>query len=127
MGRVWLLWGCILGFVSVALGAFAAHGLKPLMVPERFEILSTANEYLFYHAIALLGLGLWSHWEKWSSTFWAGAGFLLGSLLFSGSLYCYVLLEWRAAAMVTPVGGVLFLLGWFFFAVAILRTRSSII
>ncbi len=127
MGRIWLLWGCILGFISVALGAFGAHSLKPLMTEDKMEILLTANQYMAYHAFALLILGLWSHWEKWSSTLFTGLCFLLGTVIFSGSLYCYVLFELRTAAMLTPIGGSLFLLGWILFAVTIIRTRGSII
>ncbi len=127
MGRIWLLWGCILGFLSVLLGAFGAHTLKPLMTAEKLEILMTANQYMAYHALALLVLGLWSHWEKWSSTLLTGLCFLLGSVIFSGSIYVYVFFEHKTAAMMTPVGGVLFLLGWFFFALTIIRTKGSII
>ena len=127
MGRIWLLWGCVLGFLSVALGAFAAHALKVSLSPEEMAILATANQYMSFHALALLGLGLWSHWEKWSSSLWAGICFLLGTILFSGSLYIYVLLRLKAAAMITPVGGSLFLLGWLFFAVSVIRTKNTII
>ncbi len=127
MGRIWLLWGCILGFLSVALGAFAAHGLKATLEPEQMAILRTANEYMSFHALALLALGLWSHWEKWSASLITGICFLLGVVIFSGSLYIYVLLNLRAAAMVTPIGGSLFLLGWVLFAVSILKTKNPII
>ncbi len=127
MGRIWLLWGCILGFLSVALGAFAAHGLKELLPPEKMEILATANEYLTMHAFALLALGLWNHWEKWSSTLLAGLSFLLGVVIFSGSLYLYVLMDLKAAAMFTPIGGSLFLIGWLLFSFSIIKTKNSII
>ena len=123
MGRIWLLWGCIFGFLSVALGAFAAHGLKSILEPESLHTLSVANQYMTYHAFALLALGLWNHWEKWSSCFWAGICFILGTVFFSGSLYVLVLMELRTAAFVTPFGGSLFLLGWIFFAVSILSTK----
>lgn len=127
MGRVWLLWGCLMGFVSVALGAFAAHGLKPMLNQEEIAILATANQYITYHAFALLVLGLWNHWEKWSRTLWSGLCFLFGILFFSGSLYLYVLFGVQWAVLVTPVGGSLFLFGWFLFAISVIRTRNSII
>ena len=127
MGRVWLLWGCLLGFLSVALGAFATHALQQQLNSDQLAILATANEYMKFHALALLALGLWSHWEKWSATLWVGVSFLLGIILFSGSLYIYVLMENKTAAMVTPVGGSLFLIGWILFAVAVLRARSNLI
>ena len=127
MGRVWLLWGCIFGFLTVLLGTFAAHGLQQMFEPQKLEIIHTANRYLAYHAFALLALGLWSHWEKWSSSLWVGLCFVMGIILFSGSLYVYVLFELKAAAMVAPVGGTLFMLGWLLFAFTILRTKNSII
>lgn len=127
MGRIWLLWGCVLGFFTVALGAFGAHALKALVEPDKMEVLHTANQYMAYHAFALLALGLWNHWEKWSGTLLAGLCFLLGVILFSGSLYVYVLMDVREAAMITPLGGSLFLLGWIFFAIAVVRTKNNII
>lgn len=127
MGRVWLVWGCVLGFLSVALGAFAAHSLKATLEPEQMAILQTANQYMSFHALALLGLGLWNHWEKWSATLWTGICFLLGVVFFSGSLYVYVLLGSRTAAMVTPVGGSLFLVGWILFGISVMRTKNTII
>ena len=127
MGRVWLLWGCIFGFAAVACGAFGAHGLKNILSPEKMEIFNTATQYMGQHGLALLALGLWNHWEKWSSTLWTGLSFLLGIVIFSGSLYCYVLMDLKFAAMATPFGGGLFLLGWALFAVSVLRTKNTII
>jgi uncharacterized membrane protein YgdD (TMEM256/DUF423 family) len=127
VGRIWLLWGCIFGFLSVALGAFAAHALKNLLEPSDLTILATANQYMSYHAFALLALGLWSHWEKWSSSLWTGLCFIFGIVFFSGSLYILVLFDLRKAGMITPFGGSLFLLGWILFAVSIIRTKNSII
>lgn len=127
MGRVWLLCGCIFSFLSVALGAFAAHGLKPLLTSEQMAILETANHYLGFHAVALLALGLWSHWEKWTSPVWTGNCFVLGIIFFSGSLYAYVLTGVKWLAMITPVGGSLFLIGWLLFAMSVIRTKNTII
>ena len=127
MGRIWLLWGCIFAFVAVGLGAFATHSLKSLLDEGMLAILDTANQYLAYHSFALLALGLWSHWEKWASSLWAGMSFVLGIILFSGSLYVYVLLGLKWAVFITPVGGSLFMLGWLFFALSIIRTKSSLV
>lgn len=127
MGRIWLLWGCVLGFMGVALGAFATHSLKDVLDSEQMAILATANQYMSYHAFALLTLGLWNHWEKWSTTLWAGLCFLIGVVFFSGSLYVYVLTGFKTAAMITPVGGSLFLIGWIFFAISVVRTKNTII
>jgi uncharacterized membrane protein YgdD (TMEM256/DUF423 family) len=127
MGRIWLLWACIMAFLYVALGAFATHGLKDVLDAGQLDTLATGHRYLGFHALALMGLGLWNHWEKWSNTLLPGLCFLLGSVFFTGSLYLLVFMQWRQAAFLTPLGGGLYLLGWVLFAVAVLRTKSSIV
>ncbi|MCB0377817.1 MAG: DUF423 domain-containing protein [Bdellovibrionales bacterium] len=127
MGRIWLLWGCIFGLLTVALGAFGAHSFQSFLSAEQMTTLHTANQYLAYHSFALLTLGLWSHWEKWASSFLPGICFVLGVVLFSGSLYVYVFLGLRWVAFITPVGGSLFILGWILFAVSVVRTKNSIV
>ncbi len=127
MGKIWLLWGCLFGFLSVALGAFAAHGLKSVFDDYQMGLIGTANQYLSYHAFALLALGLWNHWEKWSATLFAGLSYILGIVLFSGSLYAYAFFGFPWLVAITPVGGVFFLIAWFLFAVAIMRAKNDII
>jgi uncharacterized membrane protein YgdD (TMEM256/DUF423 family) len=127
MGRIWLLWGCIICFLYVGLGAFGAHALKEILTSEKMATLAIANQYMGFHGLALLALGLWNHWEKWSTTLWAGGCFLFGIIFFSGSLYIYVLLELKTAARITPVGGGLFLLGWLLFSLSVIRTKNNII
>ena len=127
MGRVWLLCGCLFAFLFVGLGAFGAHALEPLLNSKQLATLDTANLYLGYHSIALLALGLWSHWEKWASSFLAGIFFVLGICLFSGSLYgmAFTDIEWLAFG--TPAGGILFILGWLKFLYSIFNTRNNFI
>lgn len=127
MGRVWLVCGCFFGFLAVALGAFAAHSLKEVLNTDQLALLMTANQYLTYHAFALLSLGLWSHWEKWSASLWTGNCFVLGIIFFSGSLYAYAFTGFKWFAMLTPLGGSLFLLGWLLFGLSVLRTKNTII
>jgi len=126
-GRVWLTIGIIFGFLFVALGAFATHGLKHTLPEANLSWIATGNTYLGYHAMALIGLGLWSHWEKWAPNFFSGLFFVMGSLLFTGSLYALALTEMKIFAMVTPAGGVFFLLGWIFFAFSVLKTRNTLV
>lgn len=125
MARIWLFFGCVFSFIAVALGAFGAHALKNELDPGKMEIFLTANQYMATHAFALIALGLWSQLEKWSSTRGVGICFLSGIFLFSGSLYTYVLLGVRNAALVTPVGGTLFLIGWILFAISVVSTKKS--
>ncbi|MEM9191994.1 MAG: DUF423 domain-containing protein [Myxococcota bacterium] len=124
--RTALFVACVLGFLAVALGAFGAHGLEPIFAEggqKRSEWWNTAAQYHLVHALAL---GLVSRIVGQHR----GAGiaawcFLLGTLLFSGSLYALALTELRWLGMVTPFGGTLFLVGWGSFAVAALRARSG--
>ena len=111
---IWLQLGAAWGFLAVAIGAFGAHGLK-----ERLESLGqaanfqTAAQYQMYCAFALMAVGVLALQGR-SGTALAVAGwsFLLGSLLFSGSLYILATtgLKWLGA--ITPLGGVLMLAGW---------------
>lgn len=127
MGRVWLLCGCLFGLLSVGLGAFATHGLEPLLNSSQMQTLEIANRYMTYHGFALLTLGLWSHWEKWASSLWAGNCFVIGNILFAGSLYIYVFTGLPWVAMITPAGGSLYLVGWLLFAKSVISTKNTII
>lgn len=104
----------IFGALAVAIGAFGAHGLKPMLEASgRLETFETAVKYHFYHSLALFGLGILAlvrpEWKKLSLGYW---GFSLGILIFSGSLYvlCLSGITWLGA--ITPLGGVAFILGW---------------
>ena len=118
MTNKWISWGAILALTAVALGAFGAHGLKAVLSPERLDIFHTGVRYQFYHAFALLFLGLWSkHATNQRFIKWAGTSFLLGILFFSGSLYALSVrdwLDWPVAWLgpITPLGGLLFMVGW---------------
>ena len=123
MVKFWLVSGAIFGFLSVALGAFGAHSLRNLLDDYGKSIYEKAVIYQMFHTVALLAVGWLQHSTKEASLSIAGWGFFLGILLFSGSLYLLAGtgLKWLGA--ITPVGGVAFLLGWFWFVVSILKTR----
>jgi uncharacterized membrane protein YgdD (TMEM256/DUF423 family) len=111
--RFWLTTGATCGFVAVALGAFGAHGLRDLVSPERLANWATATDYLGLHALAILACGLWLLQRPDDGLAHRAAGaFLLGILLFSGSLFVLVLTDQRAVGMITPIGGLLLLAGW---------------
>lgn len=112
MSRVWLLAGAVYGLLGVAFGAFGAHALRERLAPDLQQIYRTAVEYQFYHALALLALGLWAGIRPAPLLDWAGGCMALGVLLFSGSLYALSLSGVRALGMITPIGGLLFLAGW---------------
>jgi uncharacterized membrane protein YgdD (TMEM256/DUF423 family) len=109
--RICLAVGSISAFISVAFGAFAAHGLSKTMSEGNLAIFKTGAQYQMYHALALLILGVWAGTQPISATL-AGWCFTLGSVIFSGSLYALALTDVRILGAITPIGGVLFLVGW---------------
>lgn len=124
MAKLFLSAGALWGGLSVALGAFGAHALRAsLEAAGRFDTFETAARYQMYHALALLAVGLLMRqgFDAARALTWAGWGFLLGSLIFSGSLYllCFTGARWWGA--VAPIGGTLMLLGWVALLVAVLR------
>jgi uncharacterized membrane protein YgdD (TMEM256/DUF423 family) len=106
----WIQAGAALMFLAVALGAFAAHGLKSRLAPEMLAVFETGVRYHVYHALALLALGAARGPDK------AGWCFIAGIALFSGSLYLLALTGEKRLGTITPIGGVLFLAGWVLFA-----------
>ncbi|MDD3763830.1 MAG: DUF423 domain-containing protein [Nevskiales bacterium] len=122
MDRLFLLFGSGLALLGVGLGAFGAHALRSRVSADLLAVWRTAVEYQFYHAFALLALGMLLR-QLGSSALMHAAGwcFFAGTLLFSGSLYTLVLSGVRGFGAVTPIGGVLFLVGWALLIVALLR------
>lgn len=112
MARLWLLLSAFAGFTGVALGAFAAHGLKQRLTAEYLAVFQTASHYQLIHALALLGVGLLALQAPGRLVNLAGSAFALGIALFSGSLYLLALSGIGKLGIVTPFGGVAFLLGW---------------
>ena len=113
MDRTFLLIGAVLGFLGVALGAFAAHGLKNRLSPEMLEVFDTGVRYHMYHTFAVLIVAAAiGHVGNARLLAMAGWFFFAGILLFSGSLYALALTGVGIFGAVTPIGGVLFLIGW---------------
>ncbi len=112
MERWFAILGSAFAFLAVALGAFGAHALRERLDPRDLEIFEVGVRYQMYHALALLAIAvLLGRWAG-SLGVWAGWAFVLGILVFSGSLYLLVGTGARAWGAVTPLGGVAFLLGW---------------
>ncbi|WDV29278.1 DUF423 domain-containing protein [Aeromonas caviae] len=109
--RHWLVLAGFFGLTATMLGAYGAHGLVAAgIAPSLLAAFNTAVQYQFFHALALLVLGLCGVRGK-VITF-AGAVFVLGILGFSGSIYAMVLLGSKGLGLITPVGGLCFMLGW---------------
>jgi len=119
-----LLAGAILGMLGVGLGAFGAHALKNLLAQNgRTETYELAVRYQFYHALGLVLIGLLMEKFTSSSLQWSSTLMLAGVILFSGSLYIYVLTNKTTFAMITPVGGLFLLAAWVVLVYAI-ATKS---
>lgn len=113
MDRTFLLIGSVLGFLGVALGAFAAHGLKNRLSPEMLGVWETGVRYHMYHAFAILIVAAAiGHLGSARLLSIAGWLFLSGVLLFSGSLYALATTGVTTLGAITPLGGLLFLAGW---------------
>lgn len=112
MDRTFVLIGALAGFIGVALGAFGAHGLKTRVSPDMLAVFETGVRYQMYHALALLLLGALAPTLSPRLATIAGWGFIVGILVFSGSLYALVLSDIRILGAITPIGGIAFLIGW---------------
>jgi len=123
MIKLFLLLGTLLAGSSVASGAFASHALKDRITERGLAIFETATKYQMYHALALILLTiLWIQSESTAVAYpVAGWAFVVGIVLFSGSLYGLSLSGVKLLGAITPIGGVAFLVGWVAFAIAALH------
>jgi uncharacterized membrane protein YgdD (TMEM256/DUF423 family) len=112
---LWAAAGAVNAFVAIACGAFGAHALKRRLDGERLAVFETGARYHMYHALALIAVSSLVT-TRGDAANTAGAFFLAGIVLFSGSLYALALSGVRKLGAITPIGGVCFLLGWADFA-----------
>jgi uncharacterized membrane protein YgdD (TMEM256/DUF423 family) len=123
--KIFLLLGSLSAFSGVALGAFGAHALKSKVAPEMLNVWETSVLYHLIHALGLILIGvLCSLMPDVSLVRNAGWSILAGTVLFSGSLYVLVLTGAKPLGMITPLGGVAFLLGWLLLAIAAWQYQS---
>jgi uncharacterized membrane protein YgdD (TMEM256/DUF423 family) len=115
----------ISGFLAVAFGAFGAHALRAIVAPDMLSVWQTAVHYQMFHALALLFIVVLSRQKPNALLRLSGYLFVLGTVLFSGSLYLMVITGIKALGMITPIGGVLFLCGWLALAFALVRFFSD--
>lgn len=122
--RSWLVAGALLAAVAVAAGAFGAHGLRGRLSPGDLATFETAARYQMYHGLGLVAVALLAE-RGITGLNVPGWLFLVGILLFSGSLYLLTLAGLRWMGAVTPLGGVAFILGWVMLAVAGWRQSNT--
>ena len=130
MSRSILSTAAILGALAVILGAFGAHGLKSLVPPESVSTFETGVRYHMYHVFALLAIGLLSIHYPVLPMKRAAQCFLVGMLLFSGSLYLLTLLKatdtvgLSSIGLITPIGGLFLVAGWLFLFWGLLKRNT---
>ena len=123
MARLFLLLAAFAGFTSVALGAFAAHGLRQQLSAEYLAVFQTGVQYQQLHTLALLAVALLLQRQAGRLLIISGGLFVAGMLLFSGSLYALTLTGIGKLGIITPFGGVAFMLGWLLLGLSAWRQR----
>jgi uncharacterized membrane protein YgdD (TMEM256/DUF423 family) len=129
MRKPFLVSGILLAGLAVALGAFGAHGLKKVVDEQSAEVFKTGVQYQFYHALALILTGLLSIHFSSKEIKRAGALFIGGIILFSGSLYAITAFKAMETTVpkfigpITPLGGLLFIAGWLCLLIAVIKRK----
>ncbi len=111
-GRGFAALGAGLAFFGVAAGAFGTHFLEGRLAAEAVEVFDTAVRYQMYHAIGLLFVGVFAQRVCRPPFLWAGRLFVIGTVIFSGTLYMLAVTDWKWLGAVTPLGGICLLGGW---------------
>lgn len=130
MHKGFLKTGTILAALAVVLGAFAAHALKDMVSERAVATFETAVRYQFYHAFALIITGMLYQNFRFKSLTWAGYLFIIGIILFSGSLYGLSLLQatvqpgFKWLGPLTPLGGLCFIGGWLLLCLGFFRHKE---
>jgi uncharacterized membrane protein YgdD (TMEM256/DUF423 family) len=114
--KLFLIIGAVSMALSIALGAFGAHGLAGKVTEKMLANWQTAAHYQMIHSLGLLLIGFLLMRTDSGLIQWAGWLLLVGILFFSGSLYTMVLTNVRALGAITPIGGTAFIIGWLLFA-----------
>ena len=125
MQRTFFKIAAIIAMTSVILGAFGAHALKEHISEQSLASFQTATTYMINHALALFIVGMMYRHYKKKSIIWSGNFFVLGIIMFSGSIYLSIVLQYLGydkltiVNIITPVGGLMFILGWLMLFISI--------
>lgn len=125
MSNLFIGLGAINAFIAVAMGAFAAHALKARLAADYLSAIQTAADYQFYHALGLVLVGVIYQHSQSRLNALSGWFMLGGTVLFSGSLYLLGLSGIRWLGMITPIGGLCFIIAWLLLAFAHLRPSAN--
>jgi uncharacterized membrane protein YgdD (TMEM256/DUF423 family) len=133
MQKTYVKTACLIGALSVVLGAFAAHALKGQIPENAVNIFETGVRYQFYHVFALLATGILYQNFPNKLIKWAGILFIMGIVIFSGSLYLLTIIKATAltgydwVGAITPLGGLSFILGWIFLFAGCSKNKDRMI
>lgn len=120
--KLFIILGALNAFLSIALGAFGAHGLEKMVEPKYLEIWKTGVQYQMFHATGLLIIGvLLGKFPANALLSWSGWMMLIGIILFSGSLYILTVTKIGVLGAITPFGGVSFLIAWVLLTIAAVK------
>ncbi len=126
MRSVFLFIAALCGLTAVAMGAFGAHGLKEVLSPKMLAVYKTAVDYQIWHALALGIIAIFKQlYSDIKLLTYAGWFMFAGIVLFSGSLYLLAILNLRWLGMITPIGGVAFLIAWLLVAVTAAQSPKN--
>jgi len=128
MYKITIITGAFFALMSVILGAFAAHGLKNRLDEYAVGIFQTAAQYQMFHGMAIILCGLFTFQlhQSQDNPYWLNIAticFVLGIIFFSGSLYGLALTGQKWLGPITPLGGLLFIIGWASFALAAAKIK----
>lgn len=126
MKSVFIFLGAFSALTGVGLGAFGAHALKATLSVDALAIYQTGVTYQMWHALGLLGIACLQNFVPDSRLVsWAGWFMFIGILLFSGSLYLLALLNIHWLGMITPIGGVCFLIAWLLLCLSATQKKTT--
>jgi uncharacterized membrane protein YgdD (TMEM256/DUF423 family) len=124
--RITLVSAAVFGFLCVAMGAFGAHSLKPFLIGSgRMETFELAVRFQFFHVFALFTTGILMELRPSVKFKYASICFVLGIIFFSGSLYALCFTGLGVFGPVTPMGGILLIIGWAMLAAGLLETKKA--
>jgi len=124
MSKLFILLGSLNAMLVVGLGAFGAHGLKSRLTEDMMSVYQTGVQYHFYHALGLVLIGIIAfHLPASTLLKWSGWTMFAGIVLFSGSLYLLAITQTRWLGMITPIGGLAFIVSWLLLAIAVMDIK----
>ncbi|SDB85863.1 DUF423 domain-containing protein [Shouchella lonarensis] len=125
MAKLFIVIGAFVMALAIAIGAFGAHGLEGRISERMLKNYQTGVLYHMIHGIGLLATGILA-WKLGTSGMFSGAGwaFIVGIVLFSGSLYVMALTDLRVLGAITPIGGLAFIAGWVLLGLAVMREMA---